>query len=214
MAINFDDTNYNKELSSHEWQRTRESYFEAQGNECQFCGRTENLQLHHVDYSKLPEFVCLCEGCHKIVSNMVVNYNSLSYERVDKQFTIDFIVDVIKTIYEKQYCHNPNKSFNFLNPDQIELIKGVLVRTLQAQFKSSDPITRVAIENRLSSLTGVRAKVQKTISDSRQRWVNAAKKKYSNDYMMRFLGIDYNKLRKYLYGYAAGGVFDNGKPTA
>jgi len=55
-----------------EWKETRQSVLERDGNECQACGETEDLHVHHIQPVSAggPRFeennlVTLCSSCHK-----------------------------------------------------------------------------------------------------------------------------------------------------
>lgn len=200
MPIDFIDSDYKTELSSYEWQRTREKVFAECGNKCEFCGRTFNLQLHHIDYTANPDYACLCKDCHGIVSQMVIDYNNSGYERVDYQFNKDFIVDRIKTIYITRYCPIRNKSVNFLNPDHLERIIAILVSTLRSQYKAGDKIIKIAIGERLSNIP-VRAEAQKAISGYRKLFIFEAVNKGISKYVIaEHLGMKLNKLYSVLRG--------------
>lgn len=200
MPIDFKDSEYNTALSSHEWQRTREIVFAEQGNKCQFCGRTFNLQLHHIDYTANPEYACLCKECHAIVSQMIIDYNNLGVERVDYQFNKNFIVERIKEIYITRYCPIRNKSVNFLNPDHLERVIAILVGTLRAQYKASDKIIKFAIGERLNNIP-VRKEAQKAIADYRKLFIFEAINKGISKYVIaEHLGMKLNKLYSILRG--------------
>lgn len=200
MPIDFKDSEYNTALSSYEWQRTREIVFAEQGNKCQFCGRTFNLQLHHIDYTANPDYACLCRDCHSIVSQMVIDYNGLGIERVDKQFSRSFIANGIKTIYVNRYCTIQNKKINFLNPDHLENIIAIIKNTLRAQLKVSDTIIGNAIDERLSKLT-VRKETQEVIADYRKKYAITANAKGISKYeIAKYLGTSVNKVYSMLRG--------------
>lgn len=60
---------YHKYLASEDWKRRGSELREAWGNKCAFCGATEHLNLHHLDYGNLgaetvKDVVLLCKGCH------------------------------------------------------------------------------------------------------------------------------------------------------
>ena len=57
-------------LDSAEWRERRREIIEARGRECEYCGETEGLELHHLTYERLGEeldedLVLLCEACHR-----------------------------------------------------------------------------------------------------------------------------------------------------
>ena len=63
---------HNKEIASKEWKKKREEVFERYGKQCVECGRTDNIQVHHLVYRKghhlweynTSELIPLCKKCH------------------------------------------------------------------------------------------------------------------------------------------------------
>ena len=41
------------------------------GTECYFCGKTENLEMHHPDYSQPLRVYWLCQICHRKLDGML-----------------------------------------------------------------------------------------------------------------------------------------------
>ena len=73
---------YEELLQTKEWKTKRNSILKRDNNKCVFCGRTDNLQVHHKYYSKYPNgkmvkpwnypddaLITLCKECHKKVHN-------------------------------------------------------------------------------------------------------------------------------------------------
>ena len=61
---------YSKYINSYEWRKKANRAKELLGYKCRICGRTENLQVHHIDYSNLYsesvfDVTILCILCHK-----------------------------------------------------------------------------------------------------------------------------------------------------
>lgn len=62
-------TNYNDYLKSNHWKNKRKAFFKVNKRECEHCGKTEKLHVHHKTYArvgneKLTDLMCLCEYCH------------------------------------------------------------------------------------------------------------------------------------------------------
>lgn len=57
---------YRSYLESPEWQARRQAYFKKYGKACRVCGATRNVQLDHLDYSRLghEELTDLLALCH------------------------------------------------------------------------------------------------------------------------------------------------------
>jgi hypothetical protein len=60
---------YKKYIQSPEWKKKREKAFEFLGRKCSKCKRTNNLDVHHINYDNLYEerindVVVLCAVCH------------------------------------------------------------------------------------------------------------------------------------------------------
>ena len=65
---------YNKYLSTPEWQNKATLIKRLDGNKCLLCGNTENLVVHHLRYDYVDwehpgcesdcDLVTLCRGCH------------------------------------------------------------------------------------------------------------------------------------------------------
>ena len=63
---------YQELLERPEWKEKRERILERDGHTCQFCGSTEQLQVHHFNYDAptpwdVPDkyLITLCKDCHK-----------------------------------------------------------------------------------------------------------------------------------------------------
>ena len=59
-----------KYLRSNEWKQKKQIRLILDDNKCAKCGNTNNLQLHHINYSRLThediidDLVILCSECH------------------------------------------------------------------------------------------------------------------------------------------------------
>lgn len=66
---------HDEELKSPLWKKKREEVFERYGKQCVECGKTNNLQVHHLVYRKnrhlweykVDEMIPLCKKCHEKV---------------------------------------------------------------------------------------------------------------------------------------------------
>ena len=73
-------TRYRKDYyKSKAWKEVRELKFEEVGRECEKCGVTENLHIHHEEYKtlgreKLSDLQVLCRKCHNIEHTDSRNY--------------------------------------------------------------------------------------------------------------------------------------------
>lgn len=61
---------YREYLQSYEWEVKRENRLEIDEYECQKCGSTTNLHVHHLTYENIFEenmedLLTLCADCHK-----------------------------------------------------------------------------------------------------------------------------------------------------
>ena len=69
---------YERKLSDPRWKMKREKILDRDGHKCQWCGRTDHLQVHHKYYMKYPDgrfaepwdypddkLITLCEDCHR-----------------------------------------------------------------------------------------------------------------------------------------------------
>lgn len=69
---------YKEDLDDERWKEKREKILERDGHKCRWCGRSENLQVHHKYYNKYPDgsrvrawdypdnaLMVLCDRCHK-----------------------------------------------------------------------------------------------------------------------------------------------------
>ena len=60
---------YREYLSTKEWKNTRGRAIKRAGKKCEHCGNKYNLDVHHLDYSRLghehnADLVVLCHTCH------------------------------------------------------------------------------------------------------------------------------------------------------
>lgn len=150
---------YDRYLDSEEWKQIRDN--EVKNHPfCTFCGKTENLQVHHCDYSESPHLIVLCRGCHKIISEMVEEYKRSSpdiKENSKLHFTSEFVKNYIVRIYKEQYCKNHDKTYNFLNYSHIKEVCRLFSETLKSQGKTVPDFP-------------CQADVQKAISDYRKQY--------------------------------------------
>ncbi len=63
--------NYRKHLRSHEWRVLKAEVMNERGRECERCGETAGLQLHHKTYERLgcellTDVELLCIDCHEL----------------------------------------------------------------------------------------------------------------------------------------------------
>jgi len=62
--------NYLSYLKTDAWKEKRKEFLELANYECQECGSTENLQIHHLNYENIGEETeddveVLCKECHE-----------------------------------------------------------------------------------------------------------------------------------------------------
>lgn len=86
---------YRRYGNSHCWKETRTNKLESVNHECEVCGATENLQIHHLSYynvgmEELEELEVLCQPCH---------YNE---HRVELKYKTPFSRSTIGYHYEKE----------------------------------------------------------------------------------------------------------------
>jgi hypothetical protein len=67
---NFKRPEYYGYINSKAWRARRKQYFERHGEQCEVCGSTDRVQLHHKNYISLGrekdrDLQALCEGCHQ-----------------------------------------------------------------------------------------------------------------------------------------------------
>lgn len=162
---------YDRYLESEEWKQIRDNEIKNHPF-CTFCGKTENLQVHHCDYSKSPHLIVLCRGCHEIISEMVMNYNNSPWkDRLDSNFAPEIVKKYIIKVYKEQYCKNPDKTYNFLNYSHIKEVCNLFSETLrnQAKFDGIPYDIKPIISKRLSHFY-CQAQVQEAISGYRKQY--------------------------------------------
>lgn len=69
-GVKWTKATYAAYLQSEHWQRTRAKALRRAGNKCQLCAATEELHVHHNDYTRLggelaTDLVVLCSECHR-----------------------------------------------------------------------------------------------------------------------------------------------------
>jgi 5-methylcytosine-specific restriction endonuclease McrA len=60
---------YNEYLKSPYWRAIRRRVLYRAGNQCEHCGSSQNLQIHHKTYERLgceqmDDLEALCDSCH------------------------------------------------------------------------------------------------------------------------------------------------------
>lgn len=63
---------YEEYLRTEHWKRTRRKALLRAGYQCQKCGATSYLEVHHVTYARLgaerpDDLIVLCRACHDYV---------------------------------------------------------------------------------------------------------------------------------------------------
>lgn len=74
----FDNLSYEDLLNTYEWKTKRQEIMFQHNYKCDWCGSSENLEIHHKKYLKYPngkhvlpwkyddrDYMCLCSKCHK-----------------------------------------------------------------------------------------------------------------------------------------------------
>lgn len=92
--------NHAAEYSTQAWQRRRKTYFEEHGYQCERCGATKDIQLHHLEYTHEigtepdDHLMSLCDECHN-----------------NTHKSMDDAVEVkLKKFIECPYCYHINIS--------------------------------------------------------------------------------------------------------
>lgn len=73
---------YEEYLLTDEWKEKAQKRIEIDGGECQMCGTTENIHVHHLTYHNIfrenpyTDLVCLCSNCHAAVHRMMNRVNN------------------------------------------------------------------------------------------------------------------------------------------
>ena len=110
------------------------------GNKCIFCGREENLVVHHIDYDKMnykeDNLVTLCKICHgftnlnRIFWQLVFQFVNSDLNIVKKGWGFEFIPVSTDDYCLKMLVFYPNKRFS----DHYHLIKNESWYCLQGKF--------------------------------------------------------------------------------
>lgn len=62
-------------MKSNDWKRKRQERLQIDGNRCIMCGRSWNLEVHHIHYRSLghenvlSDLCTLCKSCHQLIHN-------------------------------------------------------------------------------------------------------------------------------------------------
>ncbi len=69
------DDKYKRYLQSHEWAQIKNDLFDIRGRNCERCGSSYGLQIHHKTYERLyneepKDLEILCAGCHSKEHNI------------------------------------------------------------------------------------------------------------------------------------------------
>lgn len=113
---------------------------ERDGNKCVFCGRKENLVVHHIDYDKMnckeDNLITLCKICHgftnlnRVFWQLVFQFVSSSFNIVKKGWGFEFIPISTDDYCLKMLVFYPSKRFS----DHYHLIKNEAWYCLQGKF--------------------------------------------------------------------------------
>lgn len=82
---------YREYLQSKEWRKRRFAKLEEVAHRCQYCGESDQLSVHHLNYDHLgyedtKELIVLCPSCHWFADDLRRNSNSkLSNSKLFKQ---------------------------------------------------------------------------------------------------------------------------------
>ncbi len=78
---------YQEYLLSDEWEQKARKRKAIDKGQCQMCGTTENIHVHHLTYHNIfrenpyTDLVCLCEKHHQMVHRMMNRINDESGRR-------------------------------------------------------------------------------------------------------------------------------------
>jgi hypothetical protein len=67
---------HSKYLKSNKWKKKRREALDYHGAACASCGATDNLHIHHINYShwgneKMTDLIPLCEYHHNLVHKLI-----------------------------------------------------------------------------------------------------------------------------------------------
>lgn len=168
--IDYDIKEYDRYLDSEEWAWQRKKTIAEQGEQCQICCRIKSLQVHHCDYSNNPELVVLCDGCHQMISDMVIEFNETSWrDKLSDKWCSAFLTRWITNLYKKQYCREEAKPVNFLELRHLQRVIKICRHTLQGQCSEKDYVLRVATLSRIANAT-CQIEIQKAVSEYRRKF--------------------------------------------
>jgi len=75
------ELSYTDYLNSDEWKKKRAERLKLDNYECQCCGATDDLQIHHITYDRLGnenidyDLITLCKKCHWQLHTTIEVYN-------------------------------------------------------------------------------------------------------------------------------------------
>lgn len=103
--MNKDD--YNEYLKSDHWQEVREKQLLQDEHRCAFCGSTEKLEVHHINYKNLYnekpgcDTITFCDTCHRKYHRIREAY--IEKSKSIKQKYIDAVQEAMKPLAETYY---------------------------------------------------------------------------------------------------------------
>ena len=106
---------YSEKLKDHKWAVKRTHIILRDENACRYCGRSENLQVHHTVYLAGKEpwdyedkfLITLCDTCHDQVEvNKEKIKWSLAYLQTERPWCLENVVVDIKRLIRYKTTRN------------------------------------------------------------------------------------------------------------
>lgn len=89
IDISIKDLSYQEYLDSSIWQIKRKIFLKELGNRCFYCGKSDNLNVHHKDYNNIGfetknNVRIVCNKCHREIHGIEEAKNDKLFRKIKK----------------------------------------------------------------------------------------------------------------------------------
>lgn len=187
---------YTEYLQSAEWKAVRKKVLTEKGSTCSFCGTLQNIQIHHLQYSKkgfikqaTNNLIPICDRCHGEITKLVRTHGVNDFQATeiyrDLYFPTQGFTGMKKNkVIKKKEQEEKNK------PEKVKQEK----RLLSMKIVNSSGLPET-LHHSLNSTIIARRKMT---PDEYMTWYEERKSKKNDQVMLGLFNENKDKVRTYL----------------
>lgn len=134
---------YEEFLRGNEWRKFAADVKKDSGYQCELCGSSERLEVHHIIYDhktnlmNKQDVICLCKRCHVASHRMLAKYKeTFKYpQMIDKEELKEFLGSVFTDFYFNSYCGiGTDSPINLLEIEELRKLGTFILKSIDAQY--------------------------------------------------------------------------------